>query len=297
MTRDGSQTEQYPTELAGPTDPTNLVDPEDPMDLADLAGAYALHALDENDAATFEAHLAESERARIEAAELKDTAVSLGLAVAPVRPSAALKVNLMSMLASTPQLPPLPRAVGPVASDAAASVHSLAKSRTAVPAPSSATERAEARWFKRPAQFMLAAAAAATLFVGGVFLGQTGNSSAFESEQASGLARINAADDSQRAATTTAQGQEATLVWSNELGISAVLVDNLPVLASDQDYQLWYMNGGGAVSAGTFDSNGDGTAWRVLDGTMHAGDQVGVTVEPNGGSDQPTSNPILAFQS
>jgi hypothetical protein len=110
---------------------------------------------------------------------------------------------------------------------------------------------------------MLAAAAAAVLFVGGAFLGQSFNNSQFESQQASGLAQINSADDSQRAATTTADGQEATLVWSNKLGISAVLVDNLPVLSGDQDYQLWYITGEGAVSAGIFDSSGDGTAWRV----------------------------------
>jgi anti-sigma-K factor RskA len=141
-----------------------------------------------------------------------------------------------------------------------------------------------------------AAAAAAALFVGGTFLGQTLNNQ-FESQQASGLAQINAAEDSQRSATTTADGQEATLVWSNKLGISAVLVDSLPVLPSDQDYQLWYINGAGAAPAGTFDSSGDGTAWRVLDGTMLAGDQVGVTVEPSGGSEQPTTTPIVAFQS
>ncbi|SEN39589.1 anti-sigma factor [Cryobacterium sp. TMT1-3] len=303
---------------------------------ADLAGAYALHALDAQDTAAFEAHLADSERARIEAAELNDTAVALGLAVAPVQPSSALKTNLMSLLASTPQLPPLPRAAATTdapasAPGAAAVVSPVAAAPTGPSTPSampgdgastgtaptgasrpvagirsadssgagrsSATERAQARWFKRPAQFMLAAAAAAALFVGGTFLGQTLNGNQFESQQAASLAQINAADDSQRAATTTADGQEATLVWSNKLGISALLVDNLPVLPSDQDYQLWYINGEGAVSAGTFDSSGDGTAWRVLDGTMHAGDQVGVTVEPNGGSDQPTTNPIVAFQS
>ena len=297
---------------------------------ADLAGAYALHALDADDTATFEAHLAESERARIEAAELNDTAVALGLAVAPVQPSAALKANLMSLLASTPQLPPLTAGttdalasvtnaapvVAPIATPTlpAGPTSTTPNSGGGAPAGSAsavtdinfgtgsgphrtATERAQARWFKRPAQFMLAAAAAVALFIGGSFFGQVLNSNQFESQQASGLAQINAADDSQRAATTTAYGQEATLVWSNKLGISAVLVDKLPVLPSDQDYQLWYINGDGAASAGTFDSTGDGTAWRVLDGTMHAGDQVGVTVEPNGGSDQPTTNPIVAFQS
>ncbi|SDM78755.1 Anti-sigma-K factor rskA [Cryobacterium flavum] len=297
---------------------------------ADLAGAYALHALDADDTATFEALLAESERARIEAAELNDTAVALGLAVAPVQPSAALKANLMSLLASTPQLPPLTAGttdalasvtnaapvVAPIATPTlpAGPTSTTPNSGGGAPAGSAsavtdinfgtgsgphrtATERAQARWFKRPAQFMLAAAAAVALFIGGSFFGQVLNSNQFESQQASGLAQINAADDSQRAATTTANGQEATLVWSNKLGISAVLVDKLPVLPSDQDYQLWYINGDGAASAGTFDSTGDGTAWRVLDGTMHAGDQVGVTVEPNGGSDQPTTNPIVAFQS
>ncbi|MDJ0376200.1 anti-sigma factor [Cryobacterium sp. PH31-L1] len=297
---------------------------------ADLAGAYALHALDADDTATFEAHLAESERARIEAAELNDTAVALGLAVAPVQPSSALKANLMSLLASTPQLPPLtagttdapasathkapvvapvvtstlpakptsttPTSGGGAPAGSASAVTDI-NSGTASGPHRTATERAQARWFKRPAQFMLAAAAAVALFIGGSFFGQVLNSNQFESQQASGLAQINAADDSQRAATTTADGQEATLVWSNKLGISAVLVDKLPVLPSDQDYQLWYINGDGAASAGTFDSTGDGTAWRVLDGTMHAGDQVGVTVEPNGGSDQPTTNPIVAFQS
>ncbi|WP_105033437.1 anti-sigma factor [Cryobacterium aureum] len=297
---------------------------------ADLAGAYALHALDDQDTAAYEAHLAESERARVEAAELNDTAVALGLAVAPVQPSGALKANLMSLLASTPQLPPLtagtadapasvsnaapvipsvapaPAPAGPTSATptygtgapaGAASAVTDIRTGTASGPHRTATERAQARWFKRPAQFMLAAAAAVALFIGGSFFGQVLNSNQFESQQASGLAQINAADDSQRAATTTADGQEATLVWSNTLGISAVLVDKLPVLPSDQDYQLWYINGEGAASAGTFDSTGDGTAWRVLDGTMHAGDQVGVTVEPNGGSDQPTTNPIVAFQS
>ena len=119
----------------------------------------------------------------------------------------------------------------------------------------------------------------------------------FVEQQAASLAQINSASDQQRASTTTGDGQEATLVWSNTLGISVVLVDDLPVLASDQDYQLWYINSDGPLSAGTFDSPGEGTAWRVLEGTMHAGDGVGVTIEPNGGSDAPTTEPIVAFQS
>jgi len=149
----------------------------------------------------------------------------------------------------------------------------------------------------RPARIVLAAAAAIALFIGGAVVDRAFNTDEFARQQAASLARITAAPDSQRASTTTADGQDATLVWSNTLGLSAVLVEDLPALASGKDYQLWYINEAGAFSAGTFDSNGSGTAWRVLEGTMKAGDQVGVTVGPDGGSAEPGTDPIVAFQS
>ncbi|TFC60043.1 anti-sigma factor [Cryobacterium sp. TMB1-7] len=298
---------------------------------ADLAGAYALHALSADEAAEYERYLAQSEQARIEAAELSDTAVALSLSVAPVQPSSALKAGLMAQLASTPQLSPLPPAADSVtpdeptattdappaaipigsasaraaavpgsASTSASSADKFAAGKGSAGAPGSAAERAQRRWFQRPAGYLVAAAAAAALFVGGTFAGQAlygDPSQDFAQEQAASLAEINAASDSQRASTKTADGQDATLVWSGELGLSAIIVDDLPALGDDQDYQLWYIGTAGPVPAGTFDSDGSGTAWRVLDGTMSAGDAVGVTVEPSGGSEQPTSDPIVAIQS
>ncbi|KGJ80790.1 hypothetical protein GY21_02115 [Cryobacterium roopkundense] len=271
-------------------------------DATGLSGAYALNALGPEDTAAFEAYLAESEPARTEVAELSDTAVALGLAVVPVQPSAALRANLMSMIASTPQQSPLsaPAAVPPTIPTAPL-LPELGEDGNVVSLTSGSTgraaQRARQRWFQRPVQVLVAAAAAAVLFVGGTFAGQSFNNNQFEQAQAAGLVEINAAPDSQRAAATTADGQPATLVWSNSLGLSAVMLEDLPALASDQDYQLWYINDSGAAPAGTFDSTGSGTAWRVLDGSMHAGDAVGVTVEPSGGSEQPTSAPIVAFQS
>lgn len=276
----------------------------------ELSGAYALHALNPDEAARYEAHLASSEQARIEAAELSDTAVALGLATAPVQPSAALKASLMARLASTPQLPPLqapaaapaasaagPASVPPddVETPAEASAGSVAP--TVSPSRGTASERARQRWFRGPIGMLAAAAAAAALFVGGAFAGQAFNSDQFQQQQAAGLAQINSAPDSKRASTTTADGHQATLVWSAERKLSALLVDDLPALPSDKDYQLWYIGGKGPVSAGTFDSSGTGTVWRVLDGSMTFGDLIGVTVEPKGGSTQPTTDPIVAIQS
>jgi anti-sigma-K factor RskA len=282
---------------------------------ADLAGAYALHALNPAEAAEYERYLARSEEARIEAAELSDTAVALGLAAAPVQPSSALKANLMAQLTSTPQLPKLapttpetdapstPTPIRPVSADGAVSAPHAAPDHTATPATvpgsGSAAERAQRRWFQRPAGYLVAAAAAVALFVTGTFAGQAlfGGDDQFAQQQAASLAEINAAGDTQRASTQTADGQDATLVWSGELGLSAIIVDDLPALGDDEDYQLWYIGEGGPVPAGTFDSDGSGTVWRVLDGTMAAGDTVGVTVEPAGGSDQPTTDPIVAIRS
>jgi len=289
----------------------------------ELTGAYALNALDARERAAFEAHLESSEEARIEAAELSDTAVALGLATAPVQPSAALKASLMAKLASTPQLAPRAEAVNVPAADAAPAAPRLAAvppvpppgtpapSTAAEPAPAagsgsgsgaSAAERARKRWFQRPASLLLAAAAAAALFVGGTFFGQgiAGTSDSFVAQQAASFAQLNAAPDVQRASATTADGHQATLVWSDTSSLSALVVDGLPALSGDKDYQLWYIGAGGAVSAGLLDTSvsaSGGTAWRVLDGSLTAGDTIGLTVEPKGGSTQPTTTPVLAIQS
>ena len=279
-----------------------------------LAGAYAVHALGAADAADYEAHLEVSEQARIEAAELSDTAVALGLAVDPVQPSAGLKASLMAKLASTPQLPALPadQSTAPATAQdelagprlaAAPHLESVPTQPETTDDPTNlsgaASDRARRRWFQRPVSILAAAAAAVALFAGGTFVGQSLESDQFAQDQAAALVQITAAADTQRASATTSGGQEATLVWSKDTGLSALLIDDLPALSADQDYQLWYIGGSGAVSAGTFDSSGTGTGtvWRVLDGSLTAGDTIGVTVEPKGGSKQPTSDPILAIQS
>ena len=293
----------------------------------ELSGAYALNALEARERAAFEAHLESSEEARIEAAELSDTAVALGLATAPVQPSAALKASLMAKLSSTPQLAPLAGPASTPAADAApasprlAAVPPVPPSAPAAPlvsgdpsaagtgtgsgSGSSAAERARKRWFQRPASLLLAAAAAVALFVGGTFVGlglagPSGTSDSFAAQQAASLAQLNAAPDVQRASTTTADGHAATLVWSDTSSLSALVVDGLPALSGDQDYQLWYIGAGGPVSAGLLDTSvsaSGGTAWRVLDGSLTAGDTIGLTVEPKGGSKQPTTAPIVAIQS
>jgi anti-sigma-K factor RskA len=266
-----------------------------------LSGAYALDALDGEEKTRFEAYLLTSEDARTEVASLSDTAVLIGLATDSVAPPADLKARLMAQIAVTPQLAPLPSvrptltavpAVTTPQQDASAEAIRTASLGT----PTRASTTATARWFTRPASILVAAAAAVALFVGGNILGlSAGNES---QQQAAAISAIVAASDSQQAKALVAGGGKATFVWSVSLRRSAVVIDKLPKLSSGKTYELWYIDkGSNATPAGIFNAASSGTTVRVLAGAMTAGDTLGITIEPNGGSKTPTTAPIVAVPS
>ncbi|MBD8533726.1 hypothetical protein PlfCFBP13513_05170 [Plantibacter flavus] len=275
-------------------------------DATDLAAGNALHTLTPREQERFDRLRAEHESVREEAAEFEETVAMLDLAAPPVQPSAALKNSLMAAIQNLPQLPadapvdtpvaevqPLPTALPEVD-------ETPVSTPTAMPAPAAATtpvagaaeRKAASRWRRSAVGMVVGAAAAVGLIFGGVGLANTFGGGSLT--QTVALAEINAASDVQRAKVSM-DDATATLVWSGELGKSALLVDGLGSLPSDKVYELWYIGEGGPVSAGTF-SAANGTTWRVLDGAMSAGDKVGVTVEPQGGSKQPTTDPIMVIE-
>lgn len=256
------------------------------------AASDALHANDAGEQSTVDDG----------ANEFSETAAQLGLATTPVQPPVSMRDDLMARIALTPQLPAADAetVVGADAVTAASPTLRLpaAPSVSAVGEDAGpAEQRAAARW-RRPVGVLLAVAAASALFFGGLAIGTLSDSTPPSNpSQAEELAAIAAAPDSQRAVAEVAGGGTATLVWSGELGRSALLADGLAPLPEGQTYQLWYIGAEGPVSAGTFEASGKGTTWHVLEGEMSAGDTVGVTVEPSGGSDAPTSDPIVAIAS
>jgi anti-sigma-K factor RskA len=280
-------------------------------DAASLTGAYALNALTPEQRDAFELELADSESLRHEATELTDTAVLLGAATDPVQPPPALKASIMDRIASMPQLPPLsPPATETVPGAAAPSAAPVAPITpvTAAPpleadsvAPSTPTageRKAQTRWFTRPAVVLAGAAAVIGLVAGGGVLVNSVGEAEQRQVMADRLAEINAAADSQRAVSDVSGGGTATLVWSNELLLSALIVDGVDPLPGDKVYELWYIGEEtGARPAGTFTIDDDGKVWSVLEGKMQAGDAVAVTVEPRGGSERPTGVPVVAIQS
>jgi anti-sigma-K factor RskA len=238
------------------------------------SGAYALNALNEAENAEFETAMADSEQLRAEVTELSDTAVELGLSVEPVDPPASLRDSILASVAQTPQLP----VVDPVETTRIETKAEL---------------KARSRW-SSPLARLGAVAAAVALIVGLGFTVRAGVQAQNDMATATQINEIQAADDYQRAVVDVEGGGSATAVWSGSLQRAALIVDGWKDLPAGSTYELWYMDAAGtATPAGTFDVNDDGSRSIVLAGAMDAGDTIGVTVEPAGGSDTPSDEVVL----
>jgi len=193
-----------------------------------------------------------------------------------------------------------PAASGTPASGASASGSTASRPAGTRPA-SSAQSKAQARWFQKPVAFLAAAAAVVAVFLGASSLtGMLNNGN--QVQQALALASINAQPDVQRSTVPLLANVDgnnsstATLVWSENIGESVLLVNGLEQLPDDKVYELWYIDGDGSpISAGLFNIPDSGHTYSVLEGEMTAGATVGVTVEPAGGSKQPTTEPVIAI--
>jgi len=140
-----------------------------------------------------------------------------------------------------------------------------------------------------------AAAAAVALFAGGVAVGAflDDDDSRRTEAESDALAELYAAPDARRSSADVEGDGTATLVWSEQLDRSVVIFDRLDRLSADSVYEAWYINAAGAATpAGTFRAPG-GLVFHPLDGSLLRGGTVGVTVEPEGGSDTPTTKPIV----
>jgi len=65
----------------------------------------------------------------------------------------------------------------------------------------------------------------------------------------------------------------------------------MPSLSSSRVYQVWVMSSSGARSVGLLSST-DHTGQLLASG-VRSGDQIGITVEPSGGTSRPTTTPVV----
>ncbi|MFE5670282.1 anti-sigma factor domain-containing protein [Agromyces sp. NPDC056523] len=262
-------------------------------ELRELAAAYALGALDEADRRRFERALADSPELRSEVEAFRSAASSLGEAVPPITPPQSLKADLFARLDEHPQEQPRDggSADDPVVEVVPADrVERPEPMASASPAP---VDELAARRRRRRLAVVLSSAAALLLLVAGVVVGVNWPGPNGWGAQRE-LAALADAPDAERATVEAAAGGQVTLVWSAEQRRSAIVAEGLPDVGDDRTYELWYIDDEGAVSAGTFDVH-DEEAWRLLEGEFAPGVVVGLTVEPAGGSERPTTDPVAVI--
>lgn len=236
-------------------------------DFAELAAGHALHALSDADEQRYADALAEHPGWRRGAAIDERTAAMLADSVAPVTPPADIREALLAQIAVTPQ--------NPDSSD--------------TPATAVAPPRRWGRMF-----FALAASVALVVGVGFGIAALTAQLTKPASVVA--LEQIESSTDAQQASIELASGASATAHWSASIGEAVLVTEGLEALDENSTYQLWLVRGETPVPAGLFQTDA-GSATALLDGTMHDGDVIAVTVEPAGGSPTgvPTTEPILAI--
>lgn len=235
-------------------------------DIHTLTGAYALNALSDDERAAFEDHLAQCEACRGEVAELRETAARLGSAVAAPAPP-GLKATVLEQVQRTRQLPPQGGQVIPLR--------------------------------RRSWPTRLTAAAAAAAVIAAVLLGaQVINLNRDLDEANQQLSQLSStqaavtdvltAPDARVVASVRGE-TAAAVVISRETGKLAFVPRRMPAPEPGRTYQLWLITPHSVHSAGLL---GEATQPVVAD-TVANTRQVGVTIEPAGGSPQPTTDPVL----
>ncbi|WP_328744022.1 anti-sigma factor [Streptomyces sp. NBC_00285] len=240
------------------------------IDLHRLTGAYALHALSDEENASFERHLAGCEPCAQESAELGATAARLGLAVATAAAPALREQVLHRITTVRQEAPGTPARVLAVRAGLRA--------------------RLLSRW-------ALAACLAAAAALGGTTLWQhqraeeAGAQARQVSRTSDEIAAVLAAPDARTRAAGLAGGATGAVVVSRSRDRAVFVVSGMDRPPSGRVYQLWFDDGGTMRSAGLMDPD-RGDQAVLMRGDVDGASGMGVTVEPSGGSQQPTTTPI-----
>jgi anti-sigma-K factor RskA len=230
-------------------------------DIHALSGAYAVDALDDLERARFEQHLAECETCRDEVASLREAATQLGAAVA-VPPPPALRDRVLADISTVRPLPPLAGAT-----------------------------TAPAKRVRRRAPLLAAAAAVLVAIGGGVAIEQPWH---HETRQSVSLSdQVLQAHDATRQSVTI-RGGTATLVRSKTLHRAVLVAEDLPSAPTGKTYELWLQDPSGTmVPAGLMPSAQNQNF--LLTGDAARAIAAGLTIEPEGGSQQPHLPPVALF--
>nr|P12752.1 RecName: Full=Uncharacterized protein in phr 5'region [Streptomyces griseus]CAA33160.1 unnamed protein product [Streptomyces griseus] len=149
------------------------------------------------------------------------------------------------------------------------------------------------RWYA----YALAACVAAAAAFGGVAVWQ--NQVAQDARQQANqaqrqnerLAQVLSAPDAKTASSELTGGAHGTVVVSQSQNRAVFLASGMAPPPSGKVYQIWFNDEGTMRSAGLMDPKASDDA-VLLNGPVDRASGMGITVEPAGGSAEPTSDPV-----
>lgn len=268
-----------------------------------LTGAYALNALDDEERHRFERTLTFGDPVAEEARELAATAALLAAEASPVAPPPDLKARLMAQIAVTPQFD-----AGSPSRDAGSPLNQTEPQPDATVTDLGARRRralgggaaftAPAKWLATAAAVLLVAAGATGVW--GLRAQQQRDDAVRQLAAAadapgSVMNRILSAPDATIQEASVPGGGTVVIAHSHRESVAGVVTIGMPVPAAGHVYELWLGDSSGTMKPAGLVA-GDGTTWNELAGGIGSATVLGVTVEPAGGSAQPTTTPILVQQ-
>lgn len=261
-------------------------------EVIELMPLYAVGALDADEARVMEDFLRDASSGDLqELAEWREVVSVLPLALPTATPSPLVKELLMARIAeeaeSHPAAPQAPHTEAP------AKVLPFTAPRK--------IERSPINW--------LAIAAAILMAVTSVyFYLQKSQIAADRDQQVARLKQENKEKDALLQGLDPATrvvamkgdespGTNAKVIWDTKEQVWNIVIYDLPAPPSDKDYQLWYVTKNQKISAAVFRPDSQGRTILTLKlppAALKGLAATAITVEPKGGSEQPTGN--IAFQ-
>lgn len=256
-----------------------------------MVGAYVTDALDDDERALFEDHLAACESCRQESAEFAEALGELGY-LAEAAPPPGLRASVLGSISTVRPLPPLdppqettvPR---PWPAEINAKPPSSSDAQYGVPTQDELAVRRQRR-LRRALIAVVAAALALVVGLGGwgVNLVNQQHQQQVAADQVNQL--LTAADA--KIYSTELNGAPVSYVVSKQRNQALFLGNDLRNPGSDKTYQLWTLRGKDATSQGL--TGGGETVIHWFDASIGDAEGMAVTIEPSGGSLTPTTTPL-----
>ncbi|WP_309337687.1 anti-sigma factor [Actinomyces oris] len=243
-----------------------------------------------------------------------ETAALLGASLQPVGPPAAIRASLLEAIAREPQTERVDQtdgtaeeeagdrdAVGGSNGGSGSDGDSDGDSVDSEVLSLDAHRRRRSAWRTG----LLRAAAAVVLLGVGIGVGRWSvrgavdeamDSMASSMASTQHYAHLNQAQDVQRVTDTMPDGHVATLTWSRDMSMTALtLPAAMKESAGGRSLQVWLKEGETTTSLGVYDPR-DGAGFSFLDVMPKPGQQIVITMEPAGGSAQPTTPPLVTLR-